>query len=36
MGWDKRLLTSKAVAVAWTFVVAYMLLVIMPIGVWTN
>jgi len=28
MGWDKRLSTSKTVSVAWTLVVAYMLLVI--------
>ena len=32
MGWDKRLSTSKAVAVVWTLVVAYMLLVIMLIA----
>src|SRR6266851_9665779 len=32
MGWDKRLSTSKTISVAWTLVVAYMLLVIMLIA----
>ena len=29
MGWDKRLSTSKTIAVAWTFAVAYMVLVVL-------
>jgi len=29
MGWDRRLSTSKTIAVAWTFAVAYMVLVVL-------
>jgi hypothetical protein len=32
MGWDKRLSTSKTVATVWTFVVAYMVIVILLVA----